>query len=121
MPEADRIYVNAGSTQPSRSWLDALHPGSGRLLFPLQPLGKLGGMLLVERPSVGTTWPARFVCRAAFIAREDTPQVEPMGQRLADAFSKGEAEAVHSLRRKGTPGATCWYAGDGWWLSTAIA
>lgn len=35
LPEADAIYVNAGITQPSWAWLEALRPG-GRLIFPLK-------------------------------------------------------------------------------------
>ena len=63
LPEVDCIYVNAGITQPSWAWLDALRVG-GRLMFPLQPVSGLGGMLLVTRPAMGTAWPARFVSRA---------------------------------------------------------
>jgi protein-L-isoaspartate(D-aspartate) O-methyltransferase len=116
LPQADRVYVNAGITQPSRTWLDALRPG-GRLIFPLQPPRRLGGMLLVQRPTTGDIWPARFVTRAAFISC-DGRQDNEMGKRLANAFAKRDTEAVRSLRLRGEPDATCWCAGDDWWLST---
>ncbi|MGG5820812.1 protein-L-isoaspartate O-methyltransferase family protein [Falsiroseomonas sp. HW251] len=119
LPAANRVYVNAGTTQPSRAWLRALKPGTGRLLFPLQPVGGFGGMLLVERPMTGEAWPARFVTRAAFIPCEGTQQDAAQGQRLATAFGRGDADAVRSLRLVGDPDASCWCAGDGWWLSTA--
>lgn len=116
LPKADRVYVNAGITQPSRDWLDALQAG-GRLLFPLQPVGGMGGMLLVERPAAGAAWPARFVSRAVFIGCAG-PQDEATGRSLANAFARGQSDAVRSLRLHGKPDATCWCAGDGWWLST---
>ena len=118
LPMADAIYVNAGITQPSWTWLDALRPG-GRLLFPLQPDGGFGGMLLAQRPrDGGTRWPARFVSRASFIACQGR-QDEETGRGLATAFAGGGWETVRSLRLNDAPDATCWFRGDGWWLSTA--
>lgn len=116
LPEVDCIYVNAGITQPSWAWLDALRVG-GRLMFPLQPVNGLGGMLLVTRPAMGAAWPARFISRAVFIGcagRQD----EVTSRSLVDAFSKGRADTVRSLHLDGEPDATCWCAGDDWWLST---
>jgi protein-L-isoaspartate(D-aspartate) O-methyltransferase len=52
LPEADAIYVCAGLAQPHPTWLDALRPG-GRLIFPLQPEGGYGGMLMVTKPVAG--------------------------------------------------------------------
>ena len=122
LPKADAVYVSAGAAQPSWTWIDALRPG-GRLLFPLQPEGGLGGMLLIRRPSppvAGPVWPARFVSRATFIACQGTPGREEPGGPLSVAFSGGDWEAVRSLRLDDVrPDATCWFKGDGWWLSTA--
>jgi protein-L-isoaspartate(D-aspartate) O-methyltransferase len=118
LPQADLIYVCAGAAQPSRTWLDALGPG-GRLLFPLAPTGVFGGMLRITRPDQGSTWPARFVTRAAFIGCVGL-QDEEAGHRLTDAFSKNW-DRVRSLRLDGSPDASCWFAGDGWWLSTTDA
>ena len=115
LPPADLIYVCAGAAQPSRTWLDALRP-KGRLLFPLAPQGVLGGMLLITRPDQGFAWPAKFVGRAAFIGCVGL-QDEEVGRRLTEAFSKAW-DSVRSLRLDGSPDDSCWFAGDGWWLST---
>jgi protein-L-isoaspartate(D-aspartate) O-methyltransferase len=118
LPQADLIYVCAGAAQPSRMWLDALRPG-GRLLFPLAPQGVFGGMLLIARPDEGSAWPAKFVSRAGFIACVGL-QDEETGRRLTEAFSKNWNE-VRSLRLDELPDDSCWFAGDGWRLSTADA
>ncbi len=120
LPKVDAVYVNAGITQPSWTWLDALRPG-GRLLFPLQPMRGLGGMLLTQRPREGgSAWPARFVSRAAFILCQDR-QDDATSSGLAAAFSGDDWQAVSSLRLDDAPDATCWFSGDRWWLSTAGA
>jgi protein-L-isoaspartate(D-aspartate) O-methyltransferase len=119
LPKADVIYVCAGVTQPSWAWLDALRPGA-RLIFPLQPhsvMGAWGGMLMIERASQGAIWPARFVSRASFIPCT-APQDAEAGDRLAAAFAHGGYETVRSFRLDEPIDSTCWFAGDGWWLST---
>jgi protein-L-isoaspartate(D-aspartate) O-methyltransferase len=116
LPQADVIYVCAGAARPSRTWLDVLRPG-GRLLFPLAPQGVLGGMLLVTRPDRGSVWPAKFVSRAAFVGCVGLQDEEAAG-RLSEAF-KSDWDAVRSLRLDGSPDDNCWFAGEGWWLSTA--
>ncbi|MET0971642.1 MAG: rRNA adenine N-6-methyltransferase family protein [Tardiphaga sp.] len=116
LPKVDAIYVCAGITQPSWSWLDALRPG-GRLLFPLQPQDTLGGMLMITRPASGLRWPAKFVSRAQFIACEGHQDTDA-SQRLKAAFA-GALSAVRSFRIDDEMDETCWFAGDGWWLSTA--
>jgi protein-L-isoaspartate(D-aspartate) O-methyltransferase len=118
LPKADAIYVCAGITQPSWSWLDALRPGA-RLLFPLQPQTGLGGMLLLERPDHGLIWPAKFVSRARFICCEGQQDADA-SRRLKEAFS-GHWDQVQSFRTDDAKDDTCWFAGDGWWLSTAPA
>ncbi|MBR1147020.1 protein-L-isoaspartate O-methyltransferase [Bradyrhizobium sp. AUGA SZCCT0431] len=116
LPKADLIYVCAGAAQPAQQWLDALRRG-GRLLFPLAPAGVHGGMLLVTRPDQGAVWPARFRGRAQFIGCIGL-QDEDAGRRLTEAFLQGW-ELVRSLRLDNAVDDTCWFAGDGWWLSTA--
>ena len=121
LPEADALYVSAGASHPDPSWLDALRPG-GRLLFPLTGGGVrsgAGGMLLVRRPATPPppAYAARFLDRVSFIAcagaRDDAEAA-----RLAAVFAEGGEDTVRSLWR-GTPdGASVWFAGDGWSLST---
>jgi protein-L-isoaspartate(D-aspartate) O-methyltransferase len=118
LPQADLIYVCAGAAQPSRRWLNAVRPG-GRILFPLAPQGVFGGMLLVTCADQVATWQAKFVSRAAFIGCVGL-QDEEAGRRLTEAFSK-DWNGVRSLRLDGSPDHSCWFAGDGWWLSTADA
>ena len=117
LPKANAVYVNAGITQPSLTWLDALRPG-GRLLFPLQPEGGYGGMLLITKPETGgLTWPARFVSRAAFIACQ-ARQDDAAGRELAHAFAGGGWDKVRSFWLDGRPDETCWFNGGDWWLAT---
>ena len=118
LPDVDVIYVCAGAAQPATEWLAALRPG-GRLVFPLAPEGVHGGMLMITRPDEGAAWPAKFLGRAQFIGCAGLQDADA-GRRLAEAFAKGW-ESVQSLRRGDTPDETCWFAGDGWWLSTAPA
>ena len=117
LPNVDVVYVNAGITQPSWAWLDALRP-NGRLIFPLQSPGGAGAMLRITRPAQGVAWPAQFVCRAMFIplsARQD----QDAGRRLEAAFRGRSFMQVRSFRIDQPIDDTCWFAGDGWWLSTA--
>ena len=116
LPKADAIYVNAGITQPSWAWLDALHP-HGRLIFPLQPTSGMGAMLKVTRPEHGAVWPAKFITRAGFILCQG-PQDQNTSRDLAKAFGRGGTRLVQSLRLDEPIDLTCWVAGDGWWLST---
>jgi protein-L-isoaspartate(D-aspartate) O-methyltransferase len=116
LPKVDVIYVCAGITQPSWSWLDALRPG-GRLLFPLQSTDGVGGMLRLRRPHHGLSWQAKFVSRASFIGCVGL-QDEDAGRRLKEAFSS-HWDQVRSFRIDDARDDTCWFAGDGWWLSTA--
>jgi len=121
LPACAAIYVNAGATGPLDLWLDSLVAG-GRLLFPLTPAEVFGrpaaGMMLLVTRSKEFRFDARFICQAAFtpcIGARD-PEI---AERLTVAFAKGDARSVRSLRRGGTPDATCWCSGQSWWLSTA--
>lgn len=120
LPPADIVYVSAGATQPPEAWLDALKPG-GRLVFPLTPALGYGGMLRVTRRG-GSRLDAAFLARVSFIAcigaRDDDGDASPA---LAEAFATRPIGAVRSLRHGTAPDATAWYAGSGWWLSTAQA
>jgi len=118
LPKADAIYVNAGTTQPSWGWLDAMK-SRGRLLFPLHAEGMVGGMLLIRKPEYGgATWPARFISAAAFVSLVGGQSAESAA-RLNAAFVHGGKESVRSFRIDDAKDDTCWFAGDGWWLSTS--
>ena len=119
LPQADAIYVNAAATHPLRAWLDALK-ASGRLVFPLQAAGSSGAMAKVTRPKGGDVWPARLMTGVVFIACEGAQDAE-MGRKLNEAFRRGRAERVRSLRFTGAPSETDWLRGDGWALSTEPA
>jgi protein-L-isoaspartate(D-aspartate) O-methyltransferase len=118
LPAANAIYVSAGATHPDPFWLDALRDG-GRLLFPLTGEESWGGMLLVTRPgpTTGQEFAARFVSQCGFI--DCAGLRDPVtGARLAGVFRAGGKEQVRSLTRQPPQGATVWFAGDGWYLST---
>ena len=113
---ADVIYVCAGVQQIPLVWLRSLRPG-GRLLIPLVPGRGQGGLLLVERREGG--YDARFVSPASFIPCVGATDAE-VAKSLAARFALGDLDSVHSLRlATQTPDESCWFAGDGWWLSTA--
>jgi len=115
LPLCDVLYVNAGATGPRNVWLDALRP-NGRLLFPMTPAEGAGAMLLISKREDGG-FAARFLLQVQFVpcigARD-----EATGQRLSDAFRNGEWAKVKSLHRDDAADESCWFAGDGWWLST---
>jgi protein-L-isoaspartate(D-aspartate) O-methyltransferase len=120
LPPCDIIYVNAAATGPLDAWMDALKPG-GRILFPLTPAdvdGKpgLGAMLLLTRVSPDQ-FKARFICPASFVPCLGARDQETAA-RLTAAFKRGNHKQVRSLRRKAPADDTCWFAGNGWWLST---
>lgn len=115
LPECDVLYVNAGATEPLGVWLDALRP-KGRLLFPMTPAEGVGAMLLISRQDDGGL-AARFLLQVQFVpcmgARSETT-----AQRLSEAFRNNGWTKVKSLHRNDAGGESCWFAGDGWWLST---
>ena len=114
LPAADVIYVNAGATAPMTAWLDALRP-AGRLIFPLTPDAGVGGMLLVARREEGA-YAAHFVSGAVFFPCAGAREAGEAA-RLAAAFAAGGAKEVRGLHRGTDPDASCWLAGEGWWLS----
>lgn len=116
LPSADVVYVSAGATAPQPNWLDALRVG-GRLLFPLTAAHGSGGMLLVKR-TTAQAFDARFLSPAMFIGCAGARD-EEAARRLTDAFSRGDSKDVKSLRRNADVDDSCWFAGSGWWLSTA--
>jgi protein-L-isoaspartate(D-aspartate) O-methyltransferase len=115
LPYADVIYVSAGVTAPLDIWLDALR-GQGRLIVPLTPAEGAGAMLLITRRS-NDSFAASFIVSAMFIPCIGGRD-EKTAQRLTEAFRRGGMESVSSLYRRRPIDDTCWFAGNGWWLST---
>ena len=113
----DLVIVSAGATHPLPGWLDALNQG-GRLLLPMTASDQWGEMLLVTR-RLADSYAAQFLRPAGFIDFSGVPDPE-IGRRLAAAFRRDRGGSVTSLRRApDQPDETCWFAGEGWWLSTA--
>lgn len=119
LPESDIVYVSAGASEPVAAWRDALSP-RGRLLFPLTPGRNFGAMLLVVPTADPEVYGARFITRAGFIPCVGA-QSEATASRLRHAFETTRWSDVRSLHVGSTPDDTCWFADDGWWLSTAEA
>lgn len=71
-------------------------------------------MLLVTRK--GEYFTADFISPAMFIpcigGRDDKT-----AERLTEAFRRRGVEGVYALHRNTPVDGSCWFAGDGWWLS----
>jgi protein-L-isoaspartate(D-aspartate) O-methyltransferase len=114
LPYADVIYVSAGATGPLDIWLDALR-GKGRLIFPLTPAEGAGAMLVITRRS-NDSFAASFI----------SPDVHPVRRRPRREYGPGLDPRVPARRHGGGELSlprkpvddTCWFAGNGWWLST---
>jgi protein-L-isoaspartate(D-aspartate) O-methyltransferase len=115
LPGCDVLYVNAAAAEPLAVWLDALHL-EGRLLFPLEPQGEVGEMLLVTRRADGSH-PARFLRGVQFVPCVGAQDARA-ARRLEGAFCMGNWSQVRWLYRNDQPDDSCWCAGRGWWLST---
>jgi protein-L-isoaspartate(D-aspartate) O-methyltransferase len=114
---ADAIVVNAGVTHLALAWLDSLKAQNGRLLVPLTGANWWGAFLLVERR--GRHYAARFASRTGIIPCIGGRNAEAEA-RLTAAVAAHDFTAIQSLRRAPEePDASCWLAGEGWWLSTA--
>jgi protein-L-isoaspartate(D-aspartate) O-methyltransferase len=123
---ADVIVASCGFDSVPVAWVRLLNDG-GRLMLPLTTASPLpgigsGAVLLVRRR--GAVFDAAFVS-GTMIYHDKGGRTDAAGARIAAAFAPprpGEpstAPALASLRLDGAPDATCWLAGEGWWLSTA--
>ncbi len=115
----DAVFVNAGATEVSDTWLDALCAG-GRLLVPLTvglPGIAAGGghMLRVERFSNG--WAAGFVSGVGIYHCSGARSAE--GEALLRAaYTRGGTEEVRGLRRETHMlAAECWLHAPGFCLT----
>ena len=85
------------------------------MLFPLEPEGEAGQMLLVTRRADGS-YSARFLCGVQFVACVGAQNAQA-ARGLHAAFRRGNWSQVRSLFRNHHPDESCWCAGNGWWLS----
>lgn len=132
---ADVIYLNAGVSRVSLSWLDGLRNG-GRLILPMSTRAsfrRLGpGVLDMKRFATLATQHVLFRVErrgdefhvgqgimALFIPAEGQEDVAAE-QALAEAFEKGGAKNVTRLYRdQQVLDEQCWLRGQGWCLAYA--
>lgn len=112
---ANAIYVCAGVTGPSATWLDNLAV-EGRLILPLTTAANEGQILEVRH--LDTEFSARFVGSCGFIpcvsARDSDSEA-----LLAEAFERGGSEQVLALRREShSREPSCWLHGKDYCLSS---
>jgi protein-L-isoaspartate(D-aspartate) O-methyltransferase len=117
---ADAIIVNAGVSHLPMIWLDSLAAENGRLLVPLTNAQGNGAFLSIERRGDQTQhYAVRWLTPTkifACVGGRD-PGAEA---RLNAAMERSRLSHIKSLRlAPEEPDASCWLAGDGWWLSTA--
>jgi protein-L-isoaspartate(D-aspartate) O-methyltransferase len=122
---ADVIYVNAGATRPTDTWLDGLADG-GRLILPLttdqgfaasEPgaIARRGAIFRVARR--GDAFDARWISPVA-IFRCESARDAASEAALAAAFAKGGWERVTRLYRSDdVPEERCWLRASGWCLA----
>ena len=118
IPPCDVMYVNAGVTDPTSAWLDALRIG-GRLVLPLTADSGNGLMLKVTRTGPDR-YTARALLHASFVGCVGARRTVTSNSLVA-ALRRDPIERIRSLRRDTPPDTTAWCCGDGWWLSTANA
>ena len=123
--QADVIYVNAGCTRPTESWLDRLADG-GRLILPMtsdqgflanapERVARAGGVFRIERR--GNDYLAQWISGVAIFPCAGNRD-EASERVLADAFEKGDWQKVTRLYRDGEIAEErCWLRGSGWCLA----
>jgi protein-L-isoaspartate(D-aspartate) O-methyltransferase len=123
--EADVIYVNAGCTRPTESWLDRLADG-GRLILPMtsdqgfladapERVARAGAVFQIERR--GKDYLAYWISAVAIFPCAGSRD-EVSERALADAFGKGSWQKVTRLHRdQEISEERCWLRGSGWCLA----
>jgi protein-L-isoaspartate(D-aspartate) O-methyltransferase len=97
---SDGILVNAGVTHPRATWLDSLRI-SGRLLLPLTVTNESdtpqsGQVLKITRQENGFT--TSFICQTMIFPCSGARDPQ-LNDKLKEAFKRGDAKSVQSLRR----------------------
>ena len=121
----ERIYVNFAVVDPATAWFDHL-PIRGTLVFPLaapnpEPDGRsyrsgLGAVLLITRTAGG--YAARHLSPCGFVLADGPlAGTAEMQQHLHDAFRRGGAEFVASMRRGASSPERAWFWSPSWSLS----
>jgi protein-L-isoaspartate(D-aspartate) O-methyltransferase len=123
--EADVIYVNAGCTRPSDSWLDGLADG-GRLILPMTSDRGFGANPPARMASAGAVFRiarrghdyfASWISPVAIFPCAGSRD-EVSERALAEAFATGRwAEVTRLYRNRKIPEERCWARGPGWCLA----
>jgi len=127
---ADVIYVNAGVTHPTDTWLDALGE-DGRLIIPLttrenfpapgsafDPVKALrsGAYFRIQRR--GATFDARGLLPTVIVPAHGKARDSVVEAVLASAFAKGDWQRVtHLVRAENAPDEHCWLKSRRWSLT----
>jgi len=120
----DAVLVNAGTTHPLDSWLDALVEG-GRMILPLTasmpamgPIGK-GPLLLLTRTGDAEGLDVRLIGFVAIFSAVGLRE-ESLNERLGQALMKSPVPPLKRLRRDRHDATdTCWLHGPTTCFSTA--
>ena len=115
LPKTNVIYVNAGMTHINFNFLKSLLK-NGRIIFPLHPIRKRGGMLMLSPTYSEEIWKAKFISQAIFIGCIGA-ECKEQSDLLESSFVSGDIEDVKSLYLNNKPDDSAWHIGDGWWLS----
>lgn len=115
LARADVIYVNAGMTHPNLTWLKSL-TNNGRIIFPLHPIRKRGGLLMLRPTDSDERWQAKFISPAIFIGCVGQ-ECKEQSDLLESSMVNGALAQVRSLHLNSRPDDSAWHIGHGWWLS----
>lgn len=123
--DVDAVYVNFATARPADPWVERLKHG-GRLIFPLGVLARdregnprrhtsQSGFLLITRTN--ERYQATFLGPTSFVWSEGAePASNEHQQRLAEAFRRGGARTITSLRWKTPASGEEWYSEESWGL-----
>jgi protein-L-isoaspartate(D-aspartate) O-methyltransferase len=120
----DAILINAGTTHPQETWLEALRPG-GRMVVPFTfevgpPCPTIGKGLVVLLTKRDDGEFAARVCGAVAIYSGVGLRDRALDDRLREALTRGIPPSIQRLRRDAhEPSASCWLHGSTFCLASA--